>query len=77
MKALIIPIKQQLTLILLSGLTIVFNPAMAESGVQTKEAVKNVKEKHSNHSKDTKLAGSRYFCESLFWASQPKQAAKT
>ena len=22
-------------------------------------------------------AGSRYFCESLFWASQPKQAAKT
>jgi hypothetical protein len=24
-----------------------------------------------------KPAGSRYFCESLFWASQPKQAAKT
>ena len=24
-----------------------------------------------------KIAGSRYFCESLFWASQPKQAAKT
>jgi hypothetical protein len=24
-----------------------------------------------------RLAGSRYFCESLFWASQPKQAAKT
>jgi hypothetical protein len=24
-----------------------------------------------------KAAGSRYFCESLFWASQPKQAAKT
>jgi hypothetical protein len=23
------------------------------------------------------LPGSRYFCESLFWASQPKQAAKT
>ncbi|WP_221901131.1 hypothetical protein [Bathymodiolus platifrons methanotrophic gill symbiont] len=22
-------------------------------------------------------AGSRYFCESLFWVSQPKQAAKT
>jgi hypothetical protein len=22
-------------------------------------------------------AGSRYFCESLFWASLPKQAAKT
>ena len=22
-------------------------------------------------------AGSRYFCESLFWASKPKQAAKT
>ncbi|WP_221897033.1 hypothetical protein [Bathymodiolus japonicus methanotrophic gill symbiont] len=26
---------------------------------------------HRNYS------GSRYFCESLFWASQPKQAAKT
>ena len=25
----------------------------------------------------TQVAGSRYFCESLFWASQPKQAAKT
>ncbi|WP_221899658.1 hypothetical protein [Bathymodiolus platifrons methanotrophic gill symbiont] len=25
----------------------------------------------------TAAAGSRYFCESLFWASQPKQAAKT
>ena len=25
----------------------------------------------------SKDAGSRYFCESLFWASQPKQAAKT
>jgi len=24
-----------------------------------------------------RAAGSRYFCESLFWASQPKQAAKT
>jgi hypothetical protein len=24
-----------------------------------------------------KKEGSRYFCESLFWASQPKQAAKT
>ncbi|WP_221902054.1 hypothetical protein [Bathymodiolus platifrons methanotrophic gill symbiont] len=24
-----------------------------------------------------KVSGSRYFCESLFWASQPKQAAKT
>ncbi len=24
-----------------------------------------------------KSSGSRYFCESLFWASQPKQAAKT
>ncbi len=24
-----------------------------------------------------KKAGSRYFCESLFWASQPKQTAKT
>ena len=58
MKALIIPIKQKLTLILLSGLTIIFNPAMAESNLQTKEAVKNVKEKsrkHGNHSKDTTL----------------------
>ena len=25
----------------------------------------------------TEIAGSRYFCESLFWASEPKQAAKT
>ena len=25
----------------------------------------------------TQAKGSRYFCESLFWASQPKQAAKT
>jgi len=24
-----------------------------------------------------KASESRYFCESLFWASQPKQAAKT
>ena len=58
MKALIIPIKQKLTLLLLSGLTIIFNPVMAESDLQTKEAVKNVKEKsqkHGNHSKDTKL----------------------
>ncbi|WP_221901699.1 hypothetical protein [Bathymodiolus platifrons methanotrophic gill symbiont] len=29
------------------------------------------------HWKIDRLAGSRYFCESLFWASQPKQAAKT
>ncbi|TXL19016.1 transposase, partial [Methylococcaceae bacterium HT5] len=26
---------------------------------------------------DEGISGSRYFCESLFWASQPKQAAKT
>ncbi|GAW85008.1 hypothetical protein bplSymb_SCF00208P028 [Bathymodiolus platifrons methanotrophic gill symbiont] len=26
---------------------------------------------------DNENSGSRYFCESLFWASQPKQAAKT
>jgi hypothetical protein len=26
---------------------------------------------------DKERAGSRYFCESLFWASQPKQAVKT
>jgi hypothetical protein len=30
-----------------------------------------------NKGKRIRQAGSRYFCESLFWASQPKQAAKT
>jgi hypothetical protein len=29
------------------------------------------------HKPNNKKAGSCYFCESLFWASQPKQAAKT
>ena len=33
-------------------------------------------ENHINN-KSYPLPGSRYFCESLFWASQPKQAAKT
>jgi uncharacterized lipoprotein NlpE involved in copper resistance len=58
MKALIIPLKQKLTLLLLSSLTIVFNPVMAESDLQIKDAVKNVKEKsqkHGNHLKDTTL----------------------
>jgi len=58
MKALIIPLKQRLTLILLSSLSIVFNPAMAESDIQIKKGVQNIKEKsqkHGDHSKDTKL----------------------
>ncbi|WP_221901970.1 hypothetical protein [Bathymodiolus platifrons methanotrophic gill symbiont] len=29
------------------------------------------------HVESANCSGSRYFCESLFWASQPKQAAKT
>ncbi|WP_263458798.1 hypothetical protein [Bathymodiolus japonicus methanotrophic gill symbiont] len=29
------------------------------------------------HQHCNESSGSRYFCESLFWASQPKQAAKT
>ncbi len=33
--------------------------------------------KHILLDKDYSFSGSRYFCESLFWASQPKQAAKT
>ncbi|OOZ38045.1 hypothetical protein BOW53_16690 [Solemya pervernicosa gill symbiont] len=35
---------------------------------------------HDFHKKDfleERLSGSRYFCGSLFWASKPKQAAKT
>lgn len=58
MKALIIPIKQKLTLILLSSLSILFNPVMAESDIKIKQAVKNIKEKsqkHGDHSKDTEL----------------------
>lgn len=47
MKALIIPLKQKLTLILISGLSVVFNPAMAELDVQIKDGA---------HSKDIKLA---------------------
>ncbi|WP_221897217.1 AAA family ATPase [Bathymodiolus japonicus methanotrophic gill symbiont] len=34
-------------------------------------------EKWLHDIKKRQKAGSRYFCESLFWASQPKQAAKT
>jgi hypothetical protein len=30
-----------------------------------------------DYQSDKTIPGSRYFCESLFWASQPKQAAKT
>ncbi|TXL15588.1 hypothetical protein BMR05_02805 [Methylococcaceae bacterium HT4] len=41
--------------------------ASTESSAQTKESIEN----------HNKISGSRYFCESLFWASQPKQAAKT
>ncbi len=61
MKALIIRLKQKLTLLLLSSLLIIFNPAMAESDIQIKNGVQNIKEKsqkyekHSNHSKDETL----------------------
>jgi len=59
MKALIIrPLKQKLTLILLSSFSIIFNPAMAESDIQIKKGGNNIKEKsqkHGNHSKDTTL----------------------
>ncbi len=59
MKVLIIPLKQKLTLILLSSLSIIFNSAIAETDIQIKDGVQNVKEKsqkHGNHSKDTKVA---------------------
>lgn len=59
MKKSILPFKKKLALILLSSLSIVFNPAMAESDIQIKKGIQNVKEKsqkHDNHSKDTKLA---------------------
>ena len=58
MKALIIPIKQKLTLILLGSLSIIFNPAMAESNIKIKKGIQNVNEKsqkHGKHSKDTTL----------------------
>jgi hypothetical protein len=43
------------------------------------EGTRKKKEQRINGTKSRfySLAGSRYFCESLFWASQPKQAAKT
>jgi hypothetical protein len=31
----------------------------------------------TNKDLDARIKGSRYFCERLFWASQPKQLAKT
>lgn len=58
MKALTIPLKQTLTLLILSSLTIVFNPAMAELDTEIKGDLKNVKEKsqkHGKHSKDAML----------------------
>ncbi|MEE9355569.1 MAG: copper resistance protein NlpE [Methylococcaceae bacterium] len=51
MKILTILLKQKLILIFLSSLSIIFNPAMAESNLNVKEK----SQKHSNHSKDTKL----------------------
>ncbi|WP_221894353.1 helix-turn-helix domain-containing protein [Bathymodiolus japonicus methanotrophic gill symbiont] len=43
-----------------------------QRGYRHKQAEDFAQERHKN-----KPSGSRYFCESLFWASQPKQAAKT
>jgi IS30 family transposase len=59
-----------------------------QRGYRNKQAESLARERHKNKPKQVKLtdeikciinthAGSRYFCESLFWASQPKQAAKT
>jgi transposase len=39
--------------------------------------VKRAKRRRSQVRKRRERKGSRYFCESLFWASQPKQSAKT
>ncbi|WP_221902007.1 ParB N-terminal domain-containing protein [Bathymodiolus platifrons methanotrophic gill symbiont] len=63
------------------------------SGSQVKRLTKDVKKNGFDQTKPVDVArnqngrleildghhraGSRYFCESLFWASQPKQAAKT
>jgi enoyl-CoA hydratase/carnithine racemase len=47
---------------------------------QSSTAVQLTKSLLKNNDKDMLrncIPGSRYFCESLFWASQPKQAAKT
>ncbi|MDP2201750.1 MAG: hypothetical protein Q8K07_07005, partial [Methylicorpusculum sp.] len=41
----------------------------------TSEEVKFQKKANEAQKKDYE-SGSRYFCESLFWASQPNQAAK-
>jgi predicted transposase YbfD/YdcC len=47
--------------------------ALAQTIVEAKaDYVLALKDNH----KERCEAGSRYFCESLFWASQPKQAAK-
>lgn len=56
MKALITPLKQKLPLILLGGLSIIFNPVMAESDIQIKDSLQNKSQKHGDHSKDIKLA---------------------
>ena len=40
-------------------------------------AIDNDEDFYNYQGKEKEAAGSRYFCESLFWASQPKQAAKT
>ena len=53
--------------------------ADSEKTLQTIENdfVNEQKNLHSEYLSRKGTAGSRYFCESLFWASQPKQAAKT
>ncbi|WP_221902210.1 hypothetical protein [Bathymodiolus platifrons methanotrophic gill symbiont] len=56
---------------------------MKESGIYSTPVNSDNKLKHPyskkvNMTKELEYEeGSRYFCESLFWASQPKQAAKT
>jgi iron complex outermembrane receptor protein len=48
--------------------------APGKAGVKLADSFNSKKHKKEDLNVD---AGSRYFCESLFWASQPKQAAKT
>jgi len=53
--------------------------AFTEISAGLTEAIEHAKGKSTKvvkHKPDT-IPESRYFCESLFWASQPKQAAKT
>ncbi|TXK94281.1 hypothetical protein BMR02_14095, partial [Methylococcaceae bacterium HT1] len=47
-------------------------PSISVFHAQVKQGVLDVPNYYSEAVK--KSAGSRYFCESLFWASQPKQA---